>query len=238
MARSGSASRPTERSNETRRALVDASIEVLRREGFAKATARTIANKAGCNQSLVFYHFGSVVNLLLAALDEVSAQRRERYEIALEGASKPSELVDLAARVFSEDLDTGDAAVLVEMIAGATSTPGLGTEVKARVEPWTEFAASALEKTVGELPLAGFAPPREIAHAVVALYLGLELLSHLDGDRSQAVALFERARKLATLADLVVGTQPGQAVSASPGSRGPGSRDPDSVSPDKSEEKQ
>jgi AcrR family transcriptional regulator len=206
MVRSGSASRPMERSTETRRALVEASIVVLRTEGFAKATARTIAARAGCNQSLVFYHFGSVVNLLLAALDEVSAQRRERYEAALVGVGKPSELVELAARIFSEDLDTGDAAVLVEMIAGSTSTPGLGAEVMSRVAPWTEFASAALEKTVGELPLAGLAPPKEIAHAVVALYLGLELLSHLDGDRSRAIALFDRARKLAALADLVGGT--------------------------------
>jgi AcrR family transcriptional regulator len=205
MSRSGSASRPAERASETRRALLEASIEVLRNEGFAKATARRIASRAGCNQSLVFYHFGSVVNLLLAALDEVSAQRRERYESALAGVSKPSELVELAARVFSEDLDTGDAAVLVEMIAGSTSTPALGAEVKSRVEPWTAFAADALEKTVGELPLAGLAPPKEIAVAVVALYLGLELLSHLDGDRSDALALFDRARKLAALADLLAG---------------------------------
>jgi AcrR family transcriptional regulator len=199
---------------------VDAAVEVLRKDGFAKATARTIADKAGCNQSLVFYHFGSVVNLLLAALDEVSHRRRERYEIALEGVGRPSELVELAARVFSEDLDTGDAAVLVEMIAGATSTPGLGAEVKARVEPWTEFASSALERTVGELPLAGLAPPKEIAHAVVALYLGLELLSHLDGDRSGAVALFDRAKKLASLADLFVSTaqaDPSKSVAESSG---------------------
>jgi len=52
MARSGSASRPTKRSSETRSALVDAAVEVLRSDGFAKATARTIADKAGCNQKL------------------------------------------------------------------------------------------------------------------------------------------------------------------------------------------
>jgi len=49
--------------------------------------------------------------------------------------------------------------------------------------------------------------PTEIAHAVVALYLGLELLSHLDGDRQPALALFERARQLAMLADLVTGSK-------------------------------
>jgi AcrR family transcriptional regulator len=201
--RSGSASRPAERSVDTRRALVEAAVDVLRNDGFAAATARSIAARAGCNQGLVFYHFGSVVNLLLAALDEVSAQRRQRYDEVLAEVHRPSELVELAAQVFREDLDTGDAALLVEMIAGATSTPGLGAEVKARVEPWTAFAASALESVLGRSPLTGAVAPGEVAHAVVALYLGLELLSHLDGDRGPALALFDRARQLAALADLL-----------------------------------
>src|ERR1039457_4387185 len=194
-----------ERSSDTRRALVDAAVDVLRHDGFSAATARSIAARAGCTQGLVFYHFGCMVNLLLAALDEVSAQRRERYEEALAGVDRPSELVELAAQIFSEDLDTGDATLLVEMIAGATSTPGLGAQVKARVEPWTQFAVAALDQTLHGSPLAGVVAPAEIAHAVVALYLGLELLSHLDGDRTAALDLFDRARQLAALADLVTG---------------------------------
>jgi AcrR family transcriptional regulator len=205
MVRSGSATRPERRSVETRRALVDAAIDVLRNEGFASATARTIAARAGVNQGLIFYHFDSVANLLVCALDTVSATRLERYEEALCEVTKPSEIVELAARIFSEDLDNRDAAVLVEMVAGSISTPGLGAEVKALMEPWTQFAASALSQMLADSPLAGVLEPIEMAHAIVALYLGLELLSHLDGDRSQALALFERARRFAPLADLFAG---------------------------------
>ena len=42
-------------------------------------------------------------------------------------------------------------------------------------------------------------PVDDAAHAVVALYLGLEMLSHLDGDREPALRLFDRAGQLATL---------------------------------------
>jgi hypothetical protein len=61
-------------------------------------------------------------------------------------------------------------------------------------------------------PLAGVVGlgSGEIAHALVALYLGLELLSHLDGDSAPALALFARARQLAPLLDLA-GPAPGQA---------------------------
>lgn len=205
MVRTGSATRPDTRSADTRRALVDAAIDVLRTEGFAGATARAIAGRAGCNQGLVFYHFGSVVNLLLAALDQVSARRRSRYEAALESVDKTSELVALAGQIFSEDLDSGDAAVLVEMIAGAASTPGLGAAVKERITPWSDFAVAALESVLGRSPILQVIEAADVAHAVVALYLGLELLSHLDGDRGPAMALFSKARNLAPVLDLLGG---------------------------------
>ncbi len=205
MVRTGSARRPAERSADTRRALVAAACDVLRTEGFAGATARAIAGRAECNQGLVFYHFGSVMNLLLAALDEVSARRRDRYEAALESVETTSELVALAIQVFSEDLDSGDAAVLVEMIAGAASTPGLGAAVKERIAPWNDFAVAALESVLGRSPILQVVDSAEVAHAVVALYLGLELLSHLDGDRAPAMALFSQARRLAPIVELLGG---------------------------------
>jgi hypothetical protein len=57
-------------------------------------------------------------------------------------------------------------------------------------------------------PLGALIGPEEAAHAVVALYLGLELLSHLDGDRAPALALFDQARRLAPLLALMAGAQP------------------------------
>lgn len=209
MTRSGSATRPSTRGDESRAALLEAAIGVLREDGFAAATARNIAARAGCNQALVFYHYGSVVNLLLAALDDVSAQRRERYESQLAAADGIEDLVSLAATVFVEDLDSGDAALLVAMIAGAASTPGLGAEVKRRVEPWTEFAATALEMALKDSPLAQLLSAADAAHAVVALYLGLELLADLDGDRSDAIHLFQKAKGLAPLLSLLTATGPG-----------------------------
>jgi AcrR family transcriptional regulator len=209
--RPGSARRPAARSADSRRALIAAAVDVLRHQGFAAATARTIAATAGCNQALVFYHFGSVMGLLLAALDEVSAQRRERYEQALSGVSGPGQLVELAAQIFAEDLDTGDAKLLVEMIAGTASTPGLAAEVKARMTPWAEFAQAAIAPVLDGSPIGAMVGTEEAAHAVVALYLGLELLSHLDGDRAPALALFDRARRLAPLLALMAGVAPAPA---------------------------
>jgi len=126
------ATRPT-RGAVTRQQLVDAAIETLKDHGFAGASARVIADRAGVNQGLIFYHFDSVTGLHLAALDSVSVTRQARYGAAVAGVSSPAELVDVASSIFREDLDAGHVAVLVAMIAGSASTPGLGEEVAKRM---------------------------------------------------------------------------------------------------------
>ena len=128
-------------------------------KGSRRRQLAGVAARAACNQGLIFYHFGSLVDLLLAALDEVSAQRRQRYEEALATVRSPEGLVDLAARIFAEDLDTGDAAVLVEMIAGSASTPGLAAAVKSRMTPWAEFAEAALRPVLEDSPLGRAVAP-------------------------------------------------------------------------------
>jgi AcrR family transcriptional regulator len=192
----------TDRSAETRAALVQATVEALREVGFAGASAREIAGRAGCNQALVFYHFGSVSELLLAALDEVSARRLAAYRSALEEANSLTDLLESARTIFSEDLDGGYVAVLVELITGAQATPGLGEQVAARLIPWREFAETAVRKAVAGSPIPLLVPAKELAHGVVAGFLGLELLASLDGDRAAALALFHRAQAVAGLLDL------------------------------------
>jgi AcrR family transcriptional regulator len=201
VAKSGRASKPVRATaaKGTRTALIGAAVDSLRFDGFAGASARTIATRAGVNQSLVFYYFGSVADLLLAALDEVSARRLQRYSTAVDGASTPADLVAAATQIFREDLDEGYVTVLVEMIAGAASSPGLGEQVAARIAPWRAFAERAIRAALADSPFGGLVPVDRAAYAVVALSLGLEMLSHLDGDRAPALALFDQAGRLATL---------------------------------------
>jgi AcrR family transcriptional regulator len=203
VVKSGTPSRVTApgagRSVQTKRILIEAAIGTLKEEGYAGASARAIAERAGVAQGLIFYHFGSVANLLLAALDAVSAARLADYGASVERAGTPGELVEAASTIFREDLDAGYVTVLVEMIAGASSTPGLGAEVAARIGPWTDFAQQAIEQALAGSPLGSLLPARDVAHAVVALYLGLEMLSHLDGDREPALALFGHAAQIANL---------------------------------------
>ena len=218
MAKSGATSGVNQtssvRSIETRRIFVDAAIVTLQQEGFVGASARAIAERAGSNQALIFYHFGSVANLLLAALDSVSNDRLSHYGTMVADAHTPSELVDVATDIFRTDLDAGYITVLVEMIAGASSTPDMGAEVAARIRPWREFAESAIEHSLGDSPLSTLLPAADVAYAIVALYLGLEMLSHLDGDREPALNLFAHAQRLSQLLATMTGTTTGTTTGA------------------------
>jgi len=203
MAKSGAPSSVTEkgsaRSADTRRLLTEAAIETLKEEGFAGASARAISERAQLNQGLIFYHFGSVVNLLLVALDAVSDARMVKFTAALKNVSSPTELTDVAAQIFRDDLDSGHVTVLAEMIAGASSVPGLGVEVAARLEPWFAFAQEALDSSFGDSPLASLMPSGDVAYVIVALYLGIEMLTHLNGDREPALRVFADAQRLVGL---------------------------------------
>lgn len=192
----------SEKSTQTRAALVAGAIAALREVGFAGASARDIAGRAGCTQASVFYHFGSVTDLLLAALDEVSSRRLASYVRVLDEARSLTDLIDSARVIFSEDLDAGHVTVLVEMITGAQSVPGLGEQVAIRLAPWRDLAESAVREAVAGSPVASLVPTKEVAHAVVAGFLGLELLANLDGDREAALTLFDRTRAIAGLLDL------------------------------------
>lgn len=191
------------RAAESRAALIAAAIDALREVGFAAASAREIARRADCNQALIFYHYGSVTDLLLAALDDISARRMAAYRDLIDGSGTLVELIDSARTVFTEDLDAGHVSVLAELITAAHSTPGLGEQVAARLAPWREVTQGAVRRGLARSPIDFGVPVPELAHAVMAGILGLEMLAHVDGDRSAALAMFDRARFLAGLLEVL-----------------------------------
>ena len=209
MARSGG--RPATRDASGAPRVVAATIETLNREGYAGTSARAIAATGGFAQGVVFYHFGSMTDVLLAALDETSRVRLERYESAVAAADSLPALLEAAATVFREDLDAGHVKVLAELIAAASSVPGLGHEINVRIAPWTDFTEAAIARVVGTSPVGALVPARDAAFAIVALFLGIEMLTHLDGDTTPAAGLFDAAARLAQLLAPFFGSKEGTA---------------------------
>lgn len=184
----------------TKLEIAEAAVETLKTAGFHGASAREIARVGRFNQALIFYHFGSVRNALLAALDLVSEQRMGAYRPAFERARKIPELASLAREIYAADLEQGYVTVLAELVAGGMSDRELGREVVARIEPWIAIVQDKLTELLAGSMFAAIVPARDIAFAIVALYLGIDMLSQLDQDRTAAESLLDLGIAYAPLA--------------------------------------
>ena len=201
MAVSGGPRGRSERTDgrETKARLVAAATQSLREVGFAGTSAREVARRAGTHQSQVFYYFGTVPDLLLAALDAVSERRLTAYDGLLAGAHSSADLIEAAGEIIASDLATGDVAILTELLSGSRSVPGMSEQVAARLRPWEEFAERAVRQAASAHPLGALAPTADLAHLVVATILGLELLASVDPDPQRLPDLLDRAAATAAL---------------------------------------
>jgi AcrR family transcriptional regulator len=188
--------------SETRERIVTAALETVRAEGFANTTARAIAAHGGFNQALIFYHFGSVDELLDEAFRRVSEQQVARYRAAVGELGSLTDLVEIARRLHSEDLRSGATTTITQMMAAATD-PERGGALLDRFDLWIRLVQEALERAAAEYPVASILPPREAAYAICAMFLGIELMSRLDPERSEAEAVFDMMATAAGLVDQV-----------------------------------
>jgi AcrR family transcriptional regulator len=184
----------------TKDQIVDAAFETLKEEGFAGATSRAIARRGAFNQALVFYYFGTLDNLLLAALDATSDARLARYrEVVGDGKPLP-ELLRVVADEYREDRASGHMTVVAQLVAGSLSKPELRPQVMARTEPWLAFAEETIRRAVAGTPLEPLVPVEELASAVITFYFGVNLLTGLDEGR-RTDALFAKLEQLVPLVE-------------------------------------
>jgi AcrR family transcriptional regulator len=185
----------------TRDRIVRAAVETLREQGIVGTSARAIAQRGGFNQALIFYHFGSITNLLLEAFRETSETQVAKYRSAAEGVKSLHDLVEIARRLHADDFATGAVTAVTQLMAAA-STPEEGRAILERFDEWIRLVEEALDRA---LPgsLAAVVPRREAAYAVAAMFLGIELMSRLDPERSEAEAVFDMMANLAQVIEAV-----------------------------------
>jgi AcrR family transcriptional regulator len=180
----------------TKDRIIAAAAQTLREEGFAGTSARSIARRGDFNQALIFYHFGSVLDLLIAVLETMSSDRLAQYRAAIAEVPDLRSALATARSQYAIDVREGHITVLVELVAGASSAPQLGPEIVRCMEPWIGFAEESIARFLGDTPLAAMIPTREAAHALLAIYLGMEMLDHLDPDAGTADPLFRVAERM------------------------------------------
>jgi AcrR family transcriptional regulator len=114
----------SEAGDATRRALLDAAEELLISKGMAAITTRKVAEQAGVNQALVHYHFGTIEELLLAVLERVSLQVKERsQEIYSTHESFMDGWFEEMHAMITSDFERGWGKVWLENLTLAANRP-------------------------------------------------------------------------------------------------------------------
>ncbi len=191
---------------DTRQRIVDAAIETIKEEGIVGTSARAIARRGDFNQALIFYHFGSIDEVLFAAIQETSTRRIERYRERLAGVTTFPDLAAVGADLHREDMEEGSLTVLTQLMAGAAGDPELGPRLREAFDPWIAVVVDALRGVLEGSPYERLAPLGDVGYAVSALFLGVELLAHLDPSRANDDTLFESIGSLAEVLQGLVST--------------------------------
>lgn len=184
---------------ETRDRILDAALETVRIEGVVGASVRAIARVGDFNQALVFYHFGSIEELMLAALERANDRRIERFRDRLEAVEDLGGLVNIAVELHS-NIDDPDHPALSAIVAGWSSSSDVGQRILETLEPWDAMVEAALSRSLVDTPFAQLVPTKDLAHAISALFLGIELMSRLDRDDTRTDSLFASLSGAANLA--------------------------------------
>jgi AcrR family transcriptional regulator len=195
-------------SEATRTRIVEATLATIRTEGILGASARAIARTGSFNQASIYYHFGSINDVVIAAVQHMSRERLARYEHRLARVSSLPELVQIAAELHQEDVSSGTIKVLSQVMAGAAGDQGFAKEMADTFDPWVEVVSRALHRALDASPLGSALPIDDLAYAVSALFVGVELLGELRDEGTHTARLFAAFEGMAHLVDSVLRTGP------------------------------
>ncbi|MFD3805452.1 TetR/AcrR family transcriptional regulator [Streptomyces sp. NPDC058611] len=190
----------------TRLKLLEGALRTVVEQGIAKTSARSIAATAGVNQALVFYHFGSVDELLAAACVHGAEQRVSRYRERLAALDSLTDLLAFARAMHAEERAAGHVAVLGQLLAAGQTAPALAAATSAGLALWIEELEAVLTRLLAATPLAAFADPAGLARAAAASFVGIELYEGVDPEG--AARALDSLEQLAVLAQAMEGLGP------------------------------
>ncbi|QIJ64785.1 TetR/AcrR family transcriptional regulator [Streptomyces sp. JB150] len=194
----------TAKAQETKTKLLEGALRTLTEQGIAKTSARTVAAAAGVNQALVFYHFGSVDELLAAACRYGAEQAVARYRDRLAQVTSLSGLLALGRAIHEEERVGGHVALLGQLLAGAQTHAALGPATAGGLQLWIDEIERVLTRVLAGTPFGEFTDPAGLARAVAASFVGIELYEGVDaaGAASALDALEQLGVLVAALEEL------------------------------------
>ena len=157
-------------------ALLDAAERVLVDAGRDGLTTRRVAQAAGVNQGLVYHHFGSMEELMLAVLERFTGRLIDRQR-AMYAAPVPFRVKWREAMAFlEEDLTAGYPKVWLELQALSWNRPELRTRVAEINAAWRAVLRDAFTAARDEYGLSEEEMPIEpVVSLVMTFNQGIEV---------------------------------------------------------------
>jgi len=163
-----------------RDALLDAAERLLVEVGYAGISARRLAREAGVNLGLVHYHFGSMENVFLEALERFTGHLVERQK-ALYAADVPfiEKWRTAMAYLLGADLSSGYEKVWLELQAMAWNKPELKKRLARVNARWRAVLTRAFGQAMREYGIdPDIFPVEAVVSMVMTFNLGLMLERH------------------------------------------------------------
>ena len=128
--------KPSTRDSATRRALIRATAQIMLEDGYAAATSRRVAAKAGVKPALVHYYFPSMDELFLDVLRAGAEINLQRLRDALSDAEPLHTLWDLSSAQGNQ--------LWMEFMALANHRKAIRSEIAAYAERFRDLEEATL----------------------------------------------------------------------------------------------
>ncbi len=180
--------RPRAATEEKRRRLLDATEELMLKEGYAAVSSRSVAAAVGIQAPLVHYYFPTLDDLFVAVLQRRAGRNVERMAAAL-AAPEP------LRSWWAQASDPRGTALFVELLAAANHRPALKAEVGDIAREVRRMQVDALGSLLGEYGVdADDFPPPLVAAAVQGLAFSVvqDRAAGYDTAHDEAIAAMDR----------------------------------------------
>ena len=176
------------RTEETRTALIEATVTVLHLRGYNAATTAVIADEAGVSRGSIIYHFGTRAQLMSDVISFVYDQERRHYEeLARDGfdLARLEQWPEVLWKVFSRP----SGMAVLEILQATRSDP----ELAALVIPTQERVEQASVEAIMQWISGSVEQTRAVIRLFVWAIRGVAMSSVLSPDPAEierAVRLF------------------------------------------------
>jgi len=139
----GAARRVGAETSATRQLIIEATRQLIQDEGYAAASTRRVAARAGLKPSLVHYYFPTTEDLLI----EVSRRGAEESDAMIETALASDQPLDALWQFF---IDTSRTAMAMEFMALANHREAVRQHMAGHSEHMRQRQVELLERIMGD----------------------------------------------------------------------------------------